>query len=68
MRGLVAILMLVSSLAAAHAFGLGKEGKQFGRLGAISNKKTASAPVNSCIQDGLDFTKACNAVLYVVIY
>jgi hypothetical protein len=39
MRTAIAILMLVGSFAAAHAFGLGKEGKLFGRLGAISNKK-----------------------------
>lgn len=34
MRIYLAALMVLASLAAAHAFGLGKEGFMFGRLGA----------------------------------
>ena len=38
MRILAAILILMGSLAAAHAFGLGKEGRTMGRLGASGKK------------------------------
>jgi len=47
MRTAIAVLMLVGSLAAAHAFGLGKEGKMFGRLGSLSNKKGAVVPLTN---------------------
>jgi hypothetical protein len=42
MRILIAILMLISSLVAAHAFGLGKEGARFGRLGSMGKTKAAT--------------------------
>lgn len=36
---IVAVLIASVATSAAFAFGLGKEGTNFGRLGAISNKK-----------------------------
>jgi hypothetical protein len=36
--------------------------------GGISYNAAPAAPVTPCAQDGLNFTKACNAVLYVVIF
>jgi hypothetical protein len=37
--------------------------------GGISSVTTAAGPPPTpCAQDGLDFTKSCNAVLYVVIF
>lgn len=47
MRAAIALLLLIGTLAAAHAFGLGKEGKNFGRLGSISNKKGSVGPLTN---------------------
>jgi hypothetical protein len=36
--------------------------------GGISYNAAPAAPVTPCVQDGLNFTKSCNAVLYVVLF
>lgn len=70
MRGVIAILLLISSLVAAHAFGLGKEGKMFGRLGSLSNKK-AAAVVPGCASptapNGVVDLSQCSNAFYVAV-
>lgn len=61
MRIVVAVFLLLSSLAAAHAIGLGGEGKIFGRLGSLGNKKASAPPPATCSGTGLDFTVPCNS-------
>lgn len=57
MRAAIALLMLVGTLAAAHAFGLG-EGTRFGRLGFIAKNNSTPAPPSSC--DGtIDLSTGC---------
>lgn len=58
MRTAVALLMLIGTLAAAHAFGLG-EGNRFGRLGSFK-KSGGSSPPPVC-SNQLDFSQACNS-------
>lgn len=56
MRAAIAILMLLGSLAMAHAFSLGL-GNRFGHLGAIG-KNSTPAPPSSC--DGtIDLSTGC---------
>lgn len=58
MRAAIAILMLLGSLAVAHAFSLGL-GNRFGHLGAIA-KVGPVVPPPSCSNE-LDFSVACNS-------
>lgn len=58
MRAAIAILMLLGSLAMAHAFSLGL-GNRFGHLGNIA-KVGPPTPPPSCSNE-LDFSVACNS-------
>lgn len=64
MRIFAAILMLVSSLAAAHAFGLG-EGNRFGRLGTFSKKSTGGG-LTPCTSTGIfNLSNVCNDIYFI---
>ena len=49
MRAAIAILLLLGTLAAAHAFSLGL-GNRFGHLGAITKNGGGAPPVDDCLQ------------------
>jgi hypothetical protein len=57
MRTLIAMGLLLASIAAAHAFGFGLEGRGFGKLGASPKKGTAVAAATGKILmvDGASF-------------
>lgn len=56
MRAALAVLLVLSSLAAAHAFGIGKEGFLFGRLGASNRGKPVIQPTGKLLAvDGVSF-------------
>lgn len=59
-RSLIAILAMLALVGAAHAFGLGKLGANFGALGVIG-KAPAAAVTPGCNGTGLIFTSACNS-------
>lgn len=63
----VAVFALLASLAAAQAFGLSKEGLMFGKLGAISNKKTGGGGGgSSCASTGIfDLSNVCNDIYFI---
>lgn len=69
MRVAIALLLLIGTLAAAHAFGLG-EGNRFGRLGAFK-KATPSAPV-VCIPGAatgqMDFSVCSNIAITAALW
>jgi len=59
-RVILAGALVLASIYAAHAFGLG-EGNRFGRLGAAGKKAAVIAPATPCNGTGLIFTSACNS-------
>jgi hypothetical protein len=54
--------LMLASIYAAHAIGVGGEGLRFGRVGATAGKATSAAPpVVPCSGTGLIFNVACNS-------
>jgi len=65
-RALIAGSLLFASIYAAHAFGLGREGLGFGKLGVASKAGTGSAPPSSCASTGIyDLSNVCNDVYFI---
>lgn len=70
MRSLIAIVLLSSTIATAHAVGLG-EGNRFGKLGAMSKGSGTAPPTTAgkiLLVDGISFilktdgvSKVCRA-------
>lgn len=60
MKIALAVLALLASVYTAHAFGIGREGALFGRLGNITAAKPA-AVTPGCSGTGLIFSAACNS-------
>jgi hypothetical protein len=58
MRPALAILLLGISIYAANAFGLGREGLGFGKLGVASKAGTGGAPPSSC-NGAIDLSTGC---------
>ena len=57
-RTLIAGSLLLASIYAAHALGLGREGLGFGKLGVAMKRGTGSAPPGAC--DGtIDLSTGC---------
>jgi hypothetical protein len=71
-RAALAVLLVLSSLAAAHAFGIGKEGFLFGRLGASNRGKppviAASCPSPTAPNGAVDLSQCSNAFYVAVIF
>jgi hypothetical protein len=60
----IALILILGALALAAP----DARSQMTMMGIGSGSFGAGVPVTPCVQDGLDFTKSCNAVLYVVIF
>lgn len=70
-RALIAVLLLLASVYAAHAINFGREGVVFGKLGAAG--KGGTAPALGCAvpdaPDGVvDLSKCSNAFYIAVIF
>jgi hypothetical protein len=66
-------LLMLASIYAAHAIGVGGEGRQFGRIGATAGKAIPFVPPPSCgspdAPDGVvDLSKCSNAFYAAVIF
>jgi len=65
---LVAILIISITIGFAHAFGLGRLGAGFGKLGAIGEGGTFTPPppVTPCPSTGIfDLSNTCNDIYFI---
>jgi hypothetical protein len=68
MRIILAGALILSSIYAAHAFGLG-QGNRFGKLGAFSKKGSGGGGGGGgCTGTTLAFTTPCNSMYIPIIH
>ncbi len=65
MKTVIALTLLIASLVAAHALGIGKEGLGFGHLGA-QQKSISIAPLTPCTSTGIyNLSNVCNDIYFI---
>jgi len=58
--------LMLASIYAAHAIGVGGEGLRFGRVGATAGKAGAAPPPTTCASTGIfNLSNVCNDVYFI---